>query len=242
MIVLGLAGQAGAGKDTVADYLVKTFGFVKFAFSDALYAEVQQAFGLPDQNLLRNRDTKEISNGALRLDACKDDAFVVVACRALDIPVEDAGAIVLSPRQLLELWGTEYRRAQNPHYWLDRAEDFIFGLRGMFPYAERAPQYFVECGTRFENEREWITSGAYGGLFSGSIWHIRNSRVQSSSNHESAKPLPVLDGERELFNNDTIERLHKGIDLMMTTDSRFVAVEPMAPVVAPDILAEAAHE
>jgi dephospho-CoA kinase len=62
VLIIGLAGKAGTGKDTIADYLVRKYGFVKFAFSDALYQEVQDAFGLEDQDLLRNRDTKEVAD------------------------------------------------------------------------------------------------------------------------------------------------------------------------------------
>lgn len=37
-IILGLAGYAGAGKDTVADILVRKYGFHRVAFADSLKA------------------------------------------------------------------------------------------------------------------------------------------------------------------------------------------------------------
>lgn len=227
MIILGLAGAAGSGKDTVADYLVKTFGFVKFAFSDALYREVQEAYNLPDQELLRNRDTKERPTERLSLINCGSDEFIGVAIRTILHESRHLHLLPVSPRQVLQLWGTEYRRAQDADYWVKRTAEFIFGLRDMFQYPEHAPQYFVEVGTRFENEREWIK------LNGGGIWHINRDCLNVSDSHASAQPLPPLTGERELWNNDTIERLHRGIDLLMTTQTRFVRVEPMLPVEEP---------
>ena len=233
MVILGLAGQAGAGKDVVADYLVSAYGFVKFAFSDALYAEVQKAFGLEDQSLLRDRATKELPTSDLSLDQCSDPRFAGI----VESVTQDTNwTIPRSPRQILQWWGTDYRRAHNPNYWLDKAEDFVFGLRAMYQYPEQAPQHFVECGTRFENEREWIHSGAHTDLFNCNVWHIRRAGLQGNDTHSSATELPVLEQERELFNNDTIERLHRGIDLLLTTQAKFVRVEPMlasgiAPVV-----------
>ena len=35
-IILGMKGQAGSGKDTVANYLVKKHGFTRIAFADPL--------------------------------------------------------------------------------------------------------------------------------------------------------------------------------------------------------------
>lgn len=238
MIVIGLAGPAGAGKDSVADHLVKTFGFVKFAFSDALYAEVQHAFGLPDQELLRNRATKETPSLLLSGENLRDDGFIsCLIKRGIPSPTTP-----LSPRQVLQWWGTEYRRAQNPNYWLNRAEDFITGLRRLYRYPEHAPQYFVECGTRFENEREWIKTGAHGDLFKGSIWHIHRDSLVVSDDHASAQPLPVLEGERQLWNNDTLERLQLGVELMMTSHVEFVRVEPMEAYVPPEEAPDTGNE
>ena len=54
--------------------------------------------------------------------------------------------------------------------------------------------------------------------------------------------------EREIYNNDTIERLHAGVELLLSTGARFVKVQPMQPdepppegtlVVADEIVADA---
>lgn len=47
MRLIGIAGKAGAGKDTVADYLVETFGFRKASFADALKTGLA-AMGFPE--------------------------------------------------------------------------------------------------------------------------------------------------------------------------------------------------
>ena len=242
MFILGLAGPAGVGKDTVADYLVKAYGFVKFAFSDALYAEVQAAYGLPDQSLLRDRATKEVLTEQLCLRQCKDADFI--AC-VLQIATETAWGeekiyidVPLSPRQVLQWWGTEYRRAQDPHYWLMKNEDWLRRVRAEHLYPEHAPQHFVNTTVRFENEREWIHNGGedpgelYGAdtqRWSGNVWHIRRDGIVLVAGHISETELSVIPPERQLWNNDSVERLHRGVDLLMSTHARFVRVEPMAP-------------
>jgi hypothetical protein len=225
-----LAGPAGAGKDTVADHLVKAYGFVRVGFADALYAEVQAAYNLPDQSLLRDRATKEVPTERLALVNCQSDEFIGVAIQHLPHESRHLHDMPLSPRRVLQLWGTEYRRAQNDHYWLDRAEDFVRKVRAEHLYPEHAPQYFVAPDTRFENERDWIHTGC--GLphdWQGNVWHIRREGLAAVAGHVSETPLTVLPPERELWNNDSIARLHRGVDLLMSTHARFVRVEPMAP-------------
>lgn len=55
MKILGLAGKAGVGKDTVADYLVTNYGFVKYSLAGPL-KEMLKVIGVGCDN----RDTKEL--------------------------------------------------------------------------------------------------------------------------------------------------------------------------------------
>ncbi len=76
--LIGLAGKAGAGKDTVADYLWEKEGVIKIAFADALRAAACSIFGLGQCNFT-DRELKEAE-------------------------VEYWG---MSPRRMLQLLGTE---------------------------------------------------------------------------------------------------------------------------------------
>ncbi len=106
-VIVGLYGNRGVGKDTVADILVRHHGFTKVAFADALRAEVSEAFGV-NVTLLVDRDTKETPLEDLQIARCDDPAF-----RAL---FEDQSK-PRSPREVLQKWGTEYRRASDTLYW-----------------------------------------------------------------------------------------------------------------------------
>ena len=221
MLIIGLSGQAGSGKDTIADYLARRYGFVKFAFSDALYWEVQRAFGLEDQSLLRDRATKEVETPALALEKCLDADFLTALKRTRPVLQEDKPR---SPRWVLQNWGTEFRRAQDTNYWIKQAATFVEQMHYLPPYPELRPSLFVECGTRFPNEQGWIRS------VGGNIWHVRRDATDTMEDtHTSAVSLPVLPGEREIWNNDSVARLQQGVDLLLSTGAKFVRVEPMLP-------------
>jgi hypothetical protein len=117
--VLALAGKKGSGKDTLAELLKPSFQ--RASFADPLYLEVQIAFGLEDQELLRNRETKELPTPRMALSKCNDVDFIEV-CQALGM--EDT--VPNSPRKILQIWGTEYRQVKNgPNYWSDKLVAFL---------------------------------------------------------------------------------------------------------------------
>lgn len=228
MKLIGLAGRAGCGKDTIADYLVDTYGFIKFSFSDALYNEVQMAFNLPDQSLLRARDTKEIHSELLQLRWCRDTDFINVAIQQIDAETIAAGnhrllyphGVSLSPRWVLQMWGTEFRRTQDPEYWVKRADAFVEAFL-QNPYVGNFGG-LVNTSVRYPNELEMICRR------NGSVWHVhrRDLPPMANSGHTSEIPLPFKFGvDKEIHNNSTIERLGTGISLMLGSDANRIFVE-----------------
>jgi hypothetical protein len=144
-------------------------------------------------------------------------------------------ALPQSPRFILQKWDTEYRRAQDPDYWVKKAEQWLWTTQSRYP--EQRPQCFVNPTVRFENERRWIKGNDMPEFpFIGNIWHIRRDAAPQVNAHQSENPLPVLEGEREIWNNDTLAKLCEGVDWLMSGDHKVVRCEPMLPDERPEKL------
>lgn len=92
-MIIGLTGKAGAGKDTVADYLVSSHGFVKLSFASDIKAGLNAMFGWT-KSQWEDREWKEAT-------------------------IDWIGK---SPRQLAQTLGTEWGREQvHASIWLDTA-------------------------------------------------------------------------------------------------------------------------
>lgn len=220
MRLIGLAGPARVGKDTVADYLVEERKFVKFSFSDALYEEVSQAFDVPVATLMR-ADLKEEPTQWLALYQCDDEAFIKAA-------IEDDDDVTYfrncprSPRWVLQRWGTAYRRAQDPDYWIKKAAAFVEEfLKAAAAGDIKDVGGLVNTSVRFANEQQFIRDQG------GEVWHIyrRAAEQQHLNTYDSERRLPVLVGDRELYNNSSVERLRTATALFLSTDSRRIILE-----------------
>ncbi len=49
--LVGICGKAGSGKDTIGDYLIKTYGFKKIALADPIKRLVKDVFALDDHTV-----------------------------------------------------------------------------------------------------------------------------------------------------------------------------------------------
>lgn len=118
-MLIGLCGAAGAGKGSVAARLVEKHDFLEMAFADPLYAAVAVITGLPVESL-KDRATKEKP-----LAACGGK----------------------SPRQMLQLLGTEFGRQMiHEDIWVMRTMLAVLSARR----ADR--QGVVITDVRFDNE------------------------------------------------------------------------------------------
>lgn len=153
--LIGITGLRGHGKDTAAAALVKV-GYVRLAFADALYTEVSLAFGITT-DFLGNRDTKELPLPELALNNCTNKEFVAIVLEQDRIAAETSGAHLelkaqltqpRSPRQIMQYWGTEYRRGvYGDSYWRDLVEAVLLA---------NPTQNFVITDVRFPDEAKLL--------------------------------------------------------------------------------------
>jgi hypothetical protein len=115
--LIALTGHAGAGKDTTADLLVALGRFRKLAFADALRGEVSNAFSVSLDDL-NAPHLKNVATVALRMRLAPRDFLAAVALSLSAAspnhrtPLSDEWLDEpRSPRQIMQWWGTEYRRA-----------------------------------------------------------------------------------------------------------------------------------
>jgi len=111
--IVGLHGLTRTGKDTLADLFVAHQGFVKLAFAEPLYQEIADAFSVRVEDL-KSDSWKTSPRAELEIRRSTDLRFID-QMRRLDLFVDEA----LSSRQVLQLWGTEYRRQlHGDDYWV----------------------------------------------------------------------------------------------------------------------------
>lgn len=165
--LIGLTGPAGCGKDTIADLLTDTRSFVKLAFADHLRDEVCNAFSLP-RIFLTRRETKEHPISALSLSRCQSIGFLQALGADWDLNAPR------SPRQIMQLWGTEYRRVQDVTYWTQKAERQI---RHLLCHGNSV----AVTDVRFPDEAELIR------CLGGVIWQVTRPGLQpTEGTHASA--------------------------------------------------------
>lgn len=159
--IIGLTGYAGTGKDTVADLLVTHAGFRKLAFADAIRGEVADAFGV-DMDVLTNPVTKQEPSASLSLQKAPFCFANAVACCARPTAADTAWvAAPRSPRQILQWWGSEYRRRQNPDYWVHQLRARLILLM-----QKQLGTRFVITDVRMDNEAAALRA------MGASIWQV----------------------------------------------------------------------
>lgn len=162
--VIGLTGPLGSGKDTVADLLTTHCGAHKMAFADALRAEIVEAFCIEHIYLTR-RETKEHPLSALALARCLDTAFTgrMLINHQLQHPGTELDLDApRSPRQIMQWWGTEYRRAATPGYWVSKAAQHI-----RWRHQAMRDRLIVITDVRFQDEANLVRA------LGGQIWQIK---------------------------------------------------------------------
>lgn len=202
-MIIGISGPAGSGKDTVADYLVQKQGFVRISLADSIKRYCKEVFQFSDDQLwgpsekrvepdLRYPRTCIECRGMkytfLRCEdpQCGDSTWDHECGGTTTCPTcKGTGETFLTPREALQLLGTEWGRTCYPDIWvlytIRIAKDLLTGQSdrgGSLRYDQRTGvskvydarspgiRGVVIPDVRFQNEMTWIRNSE------GYLWRV----------------------------------------------------------------------
>lgn len=176
-MLIGLAGAAGAGKGSVASFLVAG-GFGEIAFADPIYAAVSAMTGISIEKL-KDRNLKER-------------------------PIPGIGK---SPRELLQLLGTEFgRNLISETIWIDLA------MQAAERYASAGVSVVI-TDVRFDNEAAAIKQRG------GAVWKVVRNTPScldgEAAKHASEAGISARYIDRTVDNNGTLTDLRGEVDAAM---------------------------
>ncbi len=169
--LIGLTGYAGAGKDLVAA-LLSMRGYTRMAFADAVREEAVTLIGQEAPAELDEDLRKMLSSGALsRLDFYSKPTLPSV-------------------RRILQQYGSEYRRAQDPRYWVNIVEEKV----------KTTTSPIVISDVRFPNESAWVR------MAGGVTWRVLRPGLKSDG-HVSESVLESIREDKVIGNDGDLQHL-----------------------------------
>lgn len=146
-LIIGLGHKMRHGKDTVAAELVERFGAVRYAFADELKVEVFNALCNAKDDFWQWWYVNEPTDSATEPLPVVPEYGPYGMTRGQKIAWIDQNKHSL--RRVLQVYGTEYRRTQDPMYWVMRLSENVKRDR---------PAIAVIPDMRFRNEFYWVKS------------------------------------------------------------------------------------
>lgn len=194
-MIIGICGLIGSGKGTVADMLQQEHGFIKVSFADSLKDAVAAVFSWP-RNLLEG-DTDESRNWRDQVDHWW---------------AQKLGMPNLTPRLVLQLWGTEVCRVGfHDDIWIASLERKLDSRAN-----------YVIPDTRFPNEIDLIKR------LNGQVWHVergprplwfdqyRLGGSPPSHIHASEWAWTRAKFDKTIANNGTLDQLKNTVSTLVS--------------------------
>ena len=216
-MIIGIMGNAGVGKSTMANHLVKEYGFVEISFADPMKRFAQEMFDFADAQVWGPSEARN----------------------SQDIRYRRKDGEVLTPRYVLQTLGTEWGRNCYPQVWVEYALRTARALldqnsvrSGYLRYEQkyglvktsafRLTKGVVFSDVRFLNEVEGIKKAH------GKVVRLNRPGIVASvgipghASEEEQKTIPLKDISGEILVEEGIPKFQASIDvwLKITSDRR----------------------
>ena len=186
--IIAFTGLKQTGKTTAADYLVSKWGFVKHNFKDALVAEIKERF--PD--LLREIQYHEgyIDSDNQWQEPTIDELF------------ESKPPLI---RALMQNYGTEVRRKEDPDYWVK-----LWGLSVLYEIRNDPNYKLVVDDLRFFEELQAVRERQ------GIVINIQRDDLTTPDKHQSETEHLDFEVDHVIKSKKgDVENLYKELDKIM---------------------------
>lgn len=174
-MIIGLTGLAGSGKTTVADYLVEEYGFKKLSFKSGLIDEMKEVF--PD----------------------------LLPCIARAELMDESELFNKKPplmRTLMQNYGTDVRRGDDPDYWVKKWLKKATVMIGR--------DNIVVDDVRFLNEADAIS------MHNGVIVRIvRDGQVNKHKHKSETENKNIIEDNRIVAKEGEHEKIYKMVDKIL---------------------------
>ena len=201
-MIVGLSGYKGAGKDAVADILVRDYGFTKMSFADPIkrmLRTLSPIVGFESQGVYCDCETCTSTIIPVYLA----DLYEEMGLTEAEIKRSEFGDEV---RRLWQRFGTDVIREMDEDFWIKAAELMI--------PAEADRVVFTDV--RFENEAEWIYDRLNDRLDGPhTLWRIVRPGQHPTDVHVSEQMVGLLGEEVTILNEGTLEDLEEPVAIAM---------------------------
>lgn len=187
-VVIGIGGKIGAGKDVIARHLQVHYNFQVIRFADDLKEEVLRIMRRTLVEIWKIYHTGSVFDASMFLGEPTE-----VDLRRM---VWDEKPPII--RRMLQEWGTELRRNEDPDYWIKLWSAKVKKCLDS-GISVAAPD------TRFKNELEAVK--AFNGFF------VRTIRPGSQGgDHASETELDHVEADHTFYNTKGLPFLHSQVD------------------------------
>ena len=205
-MIIGVCGFIGAGKDTVADYLVNFHEFRRDSFAATLKDAVAAVFTW-DRELLEGR-TKQAREWREQVDPWWAER--------LNMPT-------LTPRLVLQLWGTEVcRRGFHDDIWIASVENKLRTSRDNIIISDCRFPNEIKSIKRAGGRVIWVKRGELPHWYDAAVsfnrgpgnntsWALSRDLLTRERIHVSETAWVGTEFDAEIDNNGTIEELYDQI-------------------------------
>lgn len=220
MIVIGLTGLMRAGKDSVADILVRDHGFVKMSFA------------APLKRMVKNLNPIVGWEPACEDPECCTEGTLPIYLQDLyDWGMTDdeikTSAYGDEVRRIWQRFGTDVMRAEQDDYWIQKAKYDLLNSgyeRVVFTDCRFPNEAEMIYGLRFEYDeliQLMVTTG-----IQSSVWQIVRPGVEhKEGEHASEQNVGLMGEEITIHNDGTLEELAEPVGIAL----RIVSGEDLPP-------------